>query len=75
MNPVETSFLLWGCGVLLAILSFIGALAVSQLMKMANDINQIKITIGRVDEKHTSLKEEHDELKSEVKKIREKLYA
>jgi len=44
-------------------------------MKMATDINQIKITIGRVDEKHTSLKEEHDELKKEVIKIREKIYA
>jgi hypothetical protein len=67
MNPTETSFLLWGCGVLLAILSFIGALAVNQLMKMANDIGDIKITIGRVDEKHTALEDR-------VNRIEEKLY-
>ena len=66
MNPTETSFLLWGCGVLLAILSFIGALAVNQLMKMANDIGDIKITIGRVDEKHTALENRVEKLENHL---------
>lgn len=55
MTPTETSFLLWGCGALLAILAFIGALAVNQLMKMATDINQIKVVIGKIDTKHDEL--------------------
>ena len=55
MTNTEVSFLLWGCGALLGILAFIGALAVSQLMKMATDINEIKITIAKVDIQHIEL--------------------
>ena len=66
MTPTETTFLLWGCGVLLAILAFIGALAVKQLIKMANDINEIKTTIARVDEKHDALEERTEKLERKV---------
>jgi hypothetical protein len=55
MTNTEVSFLLWGCGALLGILSFIGALAVKQLMHMATDINEIKITIAKVDTQHIEL--------------------
>lgn len=67
MNEFETNFILWGCGVLLFVLSGIGGLAVKQLMKMADDLNSIKITIGRIDEKH-------DALQDRVNKIEEKIF-
>lgn len=68
MTSAETSFLLWGCGALLAILGFVGTMAVFQLIKMANDINDIKILMGRIDEKHDALDER-------VTKIETKVYA
>lgn len=75
MTQTEVSFILWGCGILLGILSFVGIIAVNQLMKMAFDLNQIKVIIGKIDTKHDALKEEHDELKKEVREIRNKIYA
>lgn len=68
MNENEVKFLLWGCGVLLAILGFIGALAVKSLMSMANDIGEIKIAIKEHEVRH-------DDLKRRVENIEHKLYA
>ena len=62
MTPIETSFLLWGCGILLAILSFVGMLAVSQLMKMANDLGEIKIFCGKMTVQHEALQDRVDKL-------------
>ena len=61
--------------ILLAVLAFVGSLAVKQLMRMAKDIGEIKVFCSKIDSKHDALKEEHDELKAEVRKIREKVYA
>jgi septal ring factor EnvC (AmiA/AmiB activator) len=66
MTSTEVSFLLWGCGALLAILAFIGALAVKQLMQMAHDINEIKVTIARVDTKHDALEDRVERLEKFV---------
>jgi sensor domain CHASE-containing protein len=46
MTPIETKFLLYGCGILLSVLAFIGGLAVNALMKMSNDLHEIKTTIA-----------------------------
>lgn len=43
---MEIKFVLWFAGALLAILAFIGALAVNSLIKMAHDIHEIKMTIA-----------------------------
>ena len=61
MTPTETSFLLWVCGILLAILAFIGALAVSQLIKMATDLNEIKVFCGKMTAQHEALVEKVDD--------------
>ena len=55
MTQTEINFLLWGCGSLLAILAFVGAIAVNQLMHMAKDLNDIKVIMARLDTKHDEL--------------------
>ena len=57
MTNTEITFLLWGCGGLLAILGFIGALAVNALIKMGNDIHDIKIALAHNTEKHEALRD------------------
>lgn len=47
--------LLWAIPVLLAMLGFIGALAVKQLVRLSDSVNEIRIVIARIDEKHTDL--------------------
>lgn len=66
MTPFEFKFLVWAIGVLLAILAFVGGLAVKQLMKMADDINSIKQTLSIVSQKH-------DDLEHRVERIEDKL--
>lgn len=46
MSPFEIKFVLWACGGLLSVIAFIMALAVNALMKMSNDIHEIKTTIA-----------------------------
>lgn len=55
MTPLEFKFMIWTIGALLAILSFVGGLAVKQLMKMSSDINDIKTTLQVVSSKHEDL--------------------
>ncbi len=66
MTPNETQFTLWAVGILLAILAFVGVLAVNQLMKMASDLGEIKVIIGKIDTKH-------EELEKRVNRIEEKI--
>lgn len=47
--------LLWAIPLLLAVLGFIGALAVKQLVRLSDSVNEIRIVIARIDEKHTDL--------------------
>lgn len=54
--------LLWSMPILLSILSFVGLLAVKSLISLANDVNEIKITIARQGEKHDSLEKRVDKL-------------
>ena len=55
MTPIEVNFLLWGCGILLSIIAFVGVLSVKSLMQMATDIGEIKVTIATIDTKHDEL--------------------
>ena len=48
----ETTFLLWAVGAFIAVFAFIGALAVNALVKMSNDVTDIKISIREVAAKH-----------------------
>lgn len=48
----ETTFLLWAVGAFIAVFAFIGALAVNALLKMSNDLTDIKIAVREVAAKH-----------------------
>lgn len=52
--------------VLLAILSFIGILAVKALIKMSGDINEIKVTLGKVTSDHSNLTNRVERLEEKV---------
>lgn len=62
------TILLWATPSLLVILGFIGALAVQQLVKLSDSVNQIQITIGKI-------ATDHDNLKERVEKLEEKTFA
>lgn len=64
MTPLEFKFLIWAIGTLLAILAFVGALSVKQLMKMSQDINDIKTTIQVVSTKHEDLEKRVDRVEA-----------
>lgn len=68
MTNTEINFLLWGCGGLLAVLAFVGSIAVNQLMHMARDLNEIKIIMAKLDTKH-------DELEKRVHRLEKVQYA
>ena len=67
-DQIIFTILLWATPILLAILGFIGALAVKQLVKLADSVNEIKINIREVAIKH-------DDLKERVEKLEEKTFA
>lgn len=58
--------LLWAVPVLLSIIGFIGALMVSQLMKLSKSVNDIKVIIASLDSKHDDLKERVNKLENKV---------
>lgn len=69
MTPTDSTIytiLLWAMPILLAILGFVGALAVNQLMKLSDSVNQIQITIGKIATAHDDLKERVDKLEEKV---------
>lgn len=59
--------LLWVVPILLTILAFIGALAVNALVKMGNDIGEIKITIKEISIKHEGLEFRVSQLEEKLK--------
>lgn len=67
--------LLWALPLLLAVLGFIGALMVNQLIKLANTVNDIKVIIKGIDAKHDNLRDNHEHLESRVGKLEEKIFA
>jgi beta-lactamase regulating signal transducer with metallopeptidase domain len=48
----ETTFLLWAVGTFIGVFAFIGILAVNSLIKMSNDLTEIKISVREVAAKH-----------------------
>lgn len=72
MTPSEISFLLWLLMALLAVLAFIGKLAVGKLGDIANSVGRIEKDLSVLTNDHTNLKESHDDLKKRVLRIEEK---
>lgn len=68
MDATIYKLLLWVLPVLLGLLSFIGALAVKSLMKMSEDINDIKVSLKEVSTKHENLEER-------IERIEDKIFA
>lgn len=62
----ESQFLVWAVLALLAVLAFIGALVANAIIKMGNDINEIKIAVNTVATKH-------DEIEKRVIRLEDKL--
>lgn len=52
--------------ILLSIVSFVGALMVKQLMRIAESVQQIQVEIKVLANDHSNLKEEHRDLKKRV---------
>ncbi len=57
MDQTIYKLLLWAIPILLGILGFIGSLAVKALMKLSEDVNEIKLDIREVAVKHEDLED------------------
>jgi hypothetical protein len=57
MDQTIYRLLLWAIPILLGILGFIGSLAVKALMKLSEDVNEIKLDIREVAVKHEDLED------------------
>lgn len=68
MDETIYKLLLWALPLLLAVLGFIGALAVNSLIKLADSVNQIKVTIE-------GMAKSHEGLEKRVNHIEEKIFA
>jgi hypothetical protein len=68
MDSTIYTLMVWTIPVLLSVLAFIGALAVNALMKLANDVNEIKINLGKVSAKH-------EDLEDRIVRIENKIFA
>jgi predicted nuclease with TOPRIM domain len=66
MDETIYKLLLWALPILLAVLGFIGALAVNSLMNMSKDINEIKISLKEVSTKHENLEERIERLEDKI---------
>lgn len=66
MDYTIYKMLLWAIPVLLTILGFIGSLAVKALMKLANDVNEIKLDIREVAVKHEDLEHRIERIEGKV---------
>lgn len=55
ITPVEQSFVIWAVGALLSIIAFIGVLGVKALINIAKDINEMKVTVMKIDTNHSNL--------------------
>lgn len=65
-DPVMYKLLLVITPILLAILAFVGALAVNWLVKINNSLQELKLTIATVSQKHEDLKERVDRLEEKI---------
>ena len=70
MSEVDAAIyriLLWALPILLAVLGFIGALVVKQLMNLSSSVNDIKVTLERIST-------QHEDLERRVHKVEKKIY-
>jgi hypothetical protein len=58
--------IVWCTPILLAVLGFIGALAVNALIKMGKDIGEIKVTIKEIDTKHSGLEKRVERIEEHI---------
>lgn len=68
MDQTIYKLLLWAIPILLGILGFIGSLAVKALMKLSDDVNEIKLDIREVAVKH-------EDLEDRIVRIENKVFA
>jgi uncharacterized OsmC-like protein len=68
MNTTSSvvEIIIWCTPILLAVLGFIGALAVNALIKMGKDINEIKVTIKEIDTKHSGLEKRVERIEEHI---------
>ena len=74
MTPIEIKFLISIVGILLSLLAFIGGLGVKAIIKISRDLNEIKTTIAKIDEKHNNFEvtiKHHDK---RTEKIEDKIF-
>ena len=62
----ESQFLVWAVLALLAVLAFIGALVANAIIKMGNDISEIKIAVNTVAVKHDATEKRVDKLEEYI---------
>ena len=62
----ESQFLVWAILALLAILAFIGGLVANSIIKMGNDIGEIKIAVNTVAVKHDATEKRVERLEAHV---------
>lgn len=67
MDHTIYKLLLWAIPILLGVLGFIGSLAVKALMKLSEDVNEIKIDIREVATKH-------EDLENRMARIEDKIF-
>ena len=68
------ALMIWGIPILLAVLAFIGGLAVNALIKMGKDLTAIKITIERISTKHDGLEKRVEVAEKNIEHLHEKVY-
>lgn len=54
-DKISYHILMFAMPILLALLAFIGALAVNALVKMGNDLNAIKVAVQKITSEHEGL--------------------
>ena len=77
MNSTDATIytlLLYAMPVLLAVLAFIGGLAVNSLMKMSDNLNEIKITVQKMISEHESLEQSVKSIHHRVEKVEDKIF-
>ena len=77
MNSTDITIytlLLYAMPVLLAVLAFIGGLAVNSLMKMSDNLNEIKITVQKMISEHESLEQSVKSIHHRVEKVEDKIF-
>lgn len=68
MDATIYQILIWTLPVLLGILAFIGTLAVKALVALANDVNEIKVTIATILQRHDGLEKRVDHIDERMAK-------